>query len=192
LPAYASAKPRNPETPLAHRKCGCRETEPASRPAFSALPERLTIDQVSDTLVTDGKSYRIDASRWPVVVVTRLCEPTDAQLKDSLAALDRLVDARPEKYSLVLDLRRAPTPTPPQRKLLAEHALERAVQTRRYCRGEALVLDSPLIRGLLAASLWLKKRDVPTHAFAELEPALEWAGMLHVESVLAGRISLRP
>jgi hypothetical protein len=147
---------------------------------------------VSDTLVTDGKSYRIDASRWPVVVVTRLCAPTDAQLIDSLAALERLVDARAEKYSLVLDLRRAQTQSLAQRKLVAEHDRARGEQLRRYCRGEALVVDSLVARGLLAASLWLKKPHVPVHTFSELEPALEWAGMLHVESVLMGRISLRP
>jgi hypothetical protein len=147
---------------------------------------------VSDTLITDGKSYRIDASRWPVVMVTRLCEPTDAQLRDSLAALDRLVDARPEKYSLVLDLRRAQTQSVAQRKLVAEHDRSRVAQLQRFCRGEALVVDSLVARGLLAAALWLKKPRVPMQTFAELEEAVEWAGMLHVESVLLGRISLRP
>jgi hypothetical protein len=147
---------------------------------------------VSDTLITDGKSYRIDASRWPVVVVTRLGEEmSDAQLRSSLEALDRLVDGRPEKYSLVLDQRRG-LPGPAQRKLIGEHDLARAAHSRRYCRGVALVVDSLVTRGLLAATLLLRRPHVKTQLFAELEPALEWAGMLHVESVLLGRISLRP
>jgi hypothetical protein len=44
----------------------------------------------------------------------------------------------------------------------------------------------------LLASLLVRRPEVPTQLFSELEPAFEWAGMLHVESVLAGRISLRP
>jgi hypothetical protein len=151
---------------------------------------------VAQFVQTDGKSWRVDATRWPVLIITRLSESIDdAELKRSLQACDAMVDERRTRYSVVLDNRLARNMSPTQRKLIADHMAVREQLTRSLCLGSAFVLDSAVMRGILTAVFWMHKPVVQTKVFAELDGAVQWAGMLHAalrSGRAAGRLSMRP
>jgi len=134
---------------------------------------------------TDDKSWRVDATRWPVLVVQRLSETIeDAALLVALETSAQMIDERGGYYSLVLDNRLARNMSATQRKLIAADMLKHAERTRRLCLGTAFVFDSALMRGILTAVFWLRQPETQTRIFADIDEAVSWAGVLHVDARL--------
>ena len=132
---------------------------------------------------TDGKSWRLDATRWPVIIVQRLSDSIeDAALVTALEVSARMIDERGGRYSLVLDNRLARGMSATQRKLIAADMAKHAERTKRLCLGTAFVFDSALMRGILTAVFWLREPEVETRVFADIEEAVSWAGVLHVNT----------
>lgn len=143
-----------------------------------------------ELVLTDSKTWKVDATRWPVLVISRLsAEISDEAMLASMAASDRIIDERNSVFSVVLDNRLAGGMNAKQRKMIAEHAAKRAEFSKRMCKGTAFVFESPVMRGILTAIFWLRPADVPTRVFADLGEAVQWAGALHTGE---RRVSIRP
>lgn len=137
---------------------------------------------------TDDVSWRVDATRWPVLIVQRLSDSiADAALASALEASARMIDERASRYSLVLDNRLARNMSATQRKLIADDMAKHAERTKRLCLGTAFVFDSALMRGILTAVFWLREPEVETRVFGDIEEAVSWAGLLHVNSSVGSR-----
>jgi hypothetical protein len=122
----------------------------------------------------------ISADRWPVVVITQHVEQlTDEERLSSLAESDRVLTSRPGHYSLVLDNRKAGPVPPRQRKLIAEYMERHALRSRTRCCSTAFVMDSAVMRGVLTAIMWLRKPEIETRVFGELQEAIAWSLRQH-------------
>lgn len=134
----------------------------------------MTPAQPTDTVDLKGK-FEFDYSRWPVFVITQQVEQvTDAERYASLVEADRILDARPGRYCLVLNNCAAGPVPASQRKMIAEHMSEHSARARARCRSTAFVFDSPVMRGVLTAIFWMRKPEVETRVFADVKRAVEW------------------
>lgn len=117
---------------------------------------------------------RYDESRWPLVSV---CLP-QAELNDQEfdAFLDKLdgLFLRMQRFAVLLDARVAPALAPRRRKAVATRA--NAAQERHpgLMVGFAVVLSSPVQRGVFTAIHWLLRRSDNTRAHATLAEAEAW------------------
>jgi hypothetical protein len=125
----------------------------------------------------------ISLERWPVVVIAQqVPQLTDAERLEALAESDRLLSSRTGKYSMVLDNRKAGPVPPTQRKLIADYMEKHAARARMRCLSTAFVMDSTVMRGVLTAIMWIRKPEVETRVFAELDEAIAWSRGLHAAS----------
>jgi hypothetical protein len=131
-------------------------------------------------LETDGESWRIDTTRWPIMIITVLSPSIrDDCLRKSLSVAISMLAERGGPYSLVLDNRLVNYLPAMQRKMIADSMALRAERARSLCRGMALVMVSPLVKGLLTAIFWLRQPVIPTRVFTQLDEALVWAREVH-------------
>lgn len=125
----------------------------------------------------------IDASSWPVVVVTPPAGlVTDAELDEHMLEFRELIEARKQVHAVVIDLRVSSGLTPTQRKRLAK-AMEESEQSK-YCNcAGGLIFSSTIMRGMLTAILWLKQPRHETRIFATRDEAVSW-GQAQVRTYL--------
>jgi hypothetical protein len=126
---------------------------------------------------------RYDESRWPFVVVTMPAE--DVSDRDFATHLDRVSGyfSRGERFGLVIDARDAPPLNAERRRLVAER-IDRDVERHRdQLIGSAVLLSSPIGRGVFKVIMWMTRSSHPMRSFAAVEPALQWLRGL----VVAGR-----
>jgi len=149
-----------------------------------------------DLIVTDHKSYRVDASAWPMVVNRTLAkELSNEQLSAALGAMDRLLNSRKDRFSIVHDYRGFGRFDAVQRKMVIEYGRINTLRTLARCAGIAFVMDSAVLRGLLTAVHWLQPPKTRTKVFADVNAAMRWALALHKPSTLSeteGGESIRP
>jgi hypothetical protein len=117
---------------------------------------------------------RYDESRWPLFSV---CLPqSDLDDGEFGAFLDKLdgLNQRMHRFAVLLDARAAPPLAPKRRKLIAARA--NAAQERHpgLMVGFAVVLSSPVQRGVFTAIHWLLRRSDATRAFATMADAEAW------------------
>jgi hypothetical protein len=109
---------------------------------------------------------RIDAGHWPLLVMEMPERSVpDAAVSDALAHLELLMKQTPRgtKFIQVTDLSRMKQVAPAsQRKYAAEWAARTDPLAVRCRVGGAIVAASPLVRGMLTAVFWLRKRDTPS------------------------------
>jgi hypothetical protein len=117
----------------------------------------------------------IDERRWPLVFATWPAEPLgDAEFEEMVLAMSRFT-RRGEPYAVVHDARRAARPTPRQRAFAATHQQADAEASRRWLRGAALVVSTPLIAGVATAINWITPSPYPQKFFSSIESAEAWA-----------------
>jgi hypothetical protein len=123
-----------------------------------------------------GESLTFDESAWPLVVT--VCPPSLA--RDSAAAIasefERIL-ARKEPFAVIVDT--TPVKSVPDaawRKEIGTWANDPEIRkkTERYNVGSALIMPSPLSRGIYTALGWIWKPASPQHAAATMSDAVLW------------------
>ncbi len=118
-----------------------------------------------------------DDSRWPVVLDTSLGQLADEDLQRYNAArAERL--ARAERHVQVVDGRGGVRMTSRHRKMIDDFDEQNRDAQQRYLAGVAMVMTSPLLRGLLTAIYRLRPSVCPRRACRSLDEATSWAGRL--------------
>jgi hypothetical protein len=115
----------------------------------------------------------VDTERWPLVVYRFANEVTLTQLEAYLARQEELLLRRQPSASLVIveSLRMwEPVVVKRQAAWIRDHQDE----LRRASLGVALVLTSPVARGILKAVLWMQPMPQPHKVCATIEEALDW------------------
>lgn len=116
----------------------------------------------------------IDESRWPLVVMTIVGTPTDAEVDAMLEGSARNL-RRSGRQVGILDLTRADRPPPVQRKKHAAWMNENAELLRARSAGMAFVITSPLVRGILTAIMWIQPLPMEHTVVATYAEAERWA-----------------
>jgi hypothetical protein len=75
---------------------------------------------------------------------------------------------------LLVDNTRLPPLTPMQRRRTADFLREVQPRAAAYFAGAAVVLSSPIQRGILTAVLWIFTPPYPMRAFADVREARGW------------------
>lgn len=115
----------------------------------------------------------IDTSRFPVTVVAFEGVVSDEEFQRYLDQLDVLLERR-EPYVTIVDAR-ATGPAPAiQRKMKADWLARRRPELSRWCLGTAFVIDSPVVRGMLTAILWLSSLPCPNVVVRSRAEAERW------------------
>jgi hypothetical protein len=115
----------------------------------------------------------IDERSWPIVIFTFRGAVTAGELEDYLTASERIL-AKGARYGgivLVADLK--PFDGPLIRRQ-ATWIKEHEPALRKQSVGVALVLDSPMMRGMLRAILWLEPMPQPHAVLASQAEAWAW------------------
>lgn len=117
---------------------------------------------------------RYDESKWPLYRVylpeTALSHPEFLELLDTLDGLY----LRAQHFGVLLDARAAPPLSAKERGLAAERGNNAEARYPGLLVGFAVVLSSPLQRGVFTAIHWLLKRSQTTRAFASTAAAEAW------------------
>lgn len=119
----------------------------------------------------------MDDSRWPIFVITQCVDQlTDPERLASLEMCSRVLTSHgSDLYATVLDNRKAGPLPATQRKMMAEYIERNALRSRSRCVGSAFISDSAVMRAMLTAILWLRKPEVETQVFGDLETGIAWA-----------------
>jgi hypothetical protein len=118
---------------------------------------------------------QIDTEAWPLAVVTfPRGEIVDADFDAYLNELGIWLDAG-DRYATVTDTTQMERPIDArQRARLDDWIDARTSQLRRVSAGNALVVSSTLMRGVLNALYWVKKPPNPHHVVPTLGEAIDW------------------
>jgi hypothetical protein len=127
-------------------------------------------------MVPDRGMFVFDRGAWPLVVLrcpARVEEGSLAPLIDDFEACH----AQGHRFALLVDATAMQNmPSARWRRGLTDWANDPRVlaETRRYSVGTALLIASPLARGVYTALLWLWKPPTPHYAAATMSAAIEW------------------
>jgi hypothetical protein len=115
-----------------------------------------------------------DESRWPLVVITFRGVPTDEEFEAYLEGQTRIVQRR-ERFASLVDARQAGQMPPVQRRIQAEWMQQHHDALRSFALGVSFAIESPIVRGVLTAILWLAPLPQPYYIAATMEDAERWA-----------------
>ena len=126
---------------------------------------------------------RYDDSKWPLFrVYLGPVAMDDNEFATLVDTLDELF-LRKERFGVVIDVRHAPVLSAQRRQTVAEHAKATFEHFPGKCVGIAVVLSSPLQRGVFTALNWFLRGTHPSRVFPTLFDAESW---LAAELVAAG------
>ena len=117
----------------------------------------------------------VDMSAWPIVVLTSTDDMTYEATEEFLKFWEENVMSREERYATIMDLRQSPKMPSRQRKILTDRMKKNKEFKKKYCVGTAMVFDSPAVRSVLIAILWLFSPAHKTQVFKTYEEAMDWA-----------------
>ena len=117
----------------------------------------------------------VDDRHWPVVIFRFPDRITMPELEEYLAKMDRLIERGGRSAGLVLN-QKLMTWEPAILRRQSAWMKANAERLREASLGVALVLSSPLQRGLLKAILWMQPMPQAHHVTADLDDALRWIG----------------
>ena len=115
---------------------------------------------------------RIDVSfgQWPLVVASFIGQPSDAAFAEYLTVLEQNLHdtiARGMKTSVLVDTTLGPLPSAAkQRKMQADWLGEHERILRAGCAGTAFVVQSPVVRSVMTAVMWMHDLPHPHAIFA--------------------------
>lgn len=121
------------------------------------------------------------SSDGDVVVVRFRGRPSDETFTDYLEQYQQIVDANEEYVTLYVTESDARMPSHRHAIRKAKWMKANEEKSRRWCRGLAFVLPSPLMRGFLRAVLQLQPTTVRHQVFRDEESALAWLRELRAE-----------
>ena len=121
-----------------------------------------------------SRRCEFDLTHFPLVIVQAPEAIDEDGVRDMFARFDELYRGH-KRFATIIDS--TPTrglPSPKLRKILAELSQASADRARDWCVGTALVVTSPLVRGLFTAVAWVAPSPTPTVNVATLPEAVDW------------------
>src|SRR5256885_16434994 len=115
----------------------------------------------------------IDEKYWPLVVFRFEGAITMAQLEEYLKRQEDLSARQSQTVALVLTKNLRMWETAVLRRQ-AEWLKQHRDEVARMSLGAALVIESPIVRGMLKALLWLQPMPQPHFVTNSIAPALAW------------------
>jgi hypothetical protein len=121
---------------------------------------------------------RYDEGQWPIVLVTM----PEEELNDTdlLRHIDRMssFSRRGVPFVHIVDMRRAGSLSAQARRLITERMDQDEEAHPGVLVGLAVVLTTPMHRGIFKAITWLSQKSRPSESFSDLEAAMTWARRL--------------
>ena len=115
----------------------------------------------------------VDEHLWPLVIFRFRFRPSMEELEAYLARQDVMLARREPMVSLVLAEEAKLWETPVLRRQ-AEWIKEHEALLRQYSLGVAMVMQSPIVRGMLKAILWIQPMPQPYTVCSTVEEGLRW------------------
>lgn len=112
-----------------------------------------------------------------VLTSTWTGELTEAEVQHAFDRIDQML-AHQRSFAHVVDARFVGKVSAGVRDLGVRRLKGTGAQRRLFVRGEAVVLSSALVRGVLAAMYLLSRPGYPTRTFSDLSTAEKWARSL--------------
>lgn len=122
--------------------------------------------------------FRLSTDNEPVVLIElsgTLSDVELAQMASEVTELLRIQMASHVRAAVVIDFSSASAIAPHQRKTVGEWRRDVRELMRHVCVGMAMVVKTPLIRGVLTAIGWFSPEPVPVVYLNSLEEAIDWA-----------------
>jgi hypothetical protein len=119
--------------------------------------------------------YEIDETRFPVIHVHYRRQHTDEEFEKLLQEYSRLMRERRQQYVLILETHHSSMTPVSQARRQASWMKEVEGPLKKQVRGIALVLPSPVLRGVLKVVLQLQPMPVPYAVFRDAKEAMTWA-----------------
>jgi hypothetical protein len=116
---------------------------------------------------------RLDDSRWPLVVFTAVGSQTEDEFEAYLADCDLLLRRR-EPHGVIFDGRRSTPIGPKLRQRMVAWLSRNDSLLRVYILANAMVMATPLQRGVFRAILWMRPLPFPYSVETTLEGARQF------------------
>lgn len=114
----------------------------------------------------------------PVSCLRPIGHPSDQELAESLQTITELLESElrlRRKSVMIVDMRKAGPLSAPQRRTSSEWMKQNIELYKQCVLGGVFVIDSPIIRGVLTALLWLSPMGMPYEVVGTLDEAVRWA-----------------
>jgi len=115
----------------------------------------------------------IDDRLWPLVIFRFRFRPSMDELERYLARQEEMLARKQPMISLVQAEQAKLWETPVLRRQ-AEWIKEHEALLRQYSLGVAMVMQSPIVRGMLKAILWIQPMPQPYTVCSTVEEGLRW------------------
>ena len=126
-------------------------------------------------MLTKSAVLTYSDARFPLVVFTASGVSDERDSAVLLKSLEKLL-ARRQRYVLIFDGREQKSVSMNELKPLAKFMKENEKALVEWCRGQATLVSSPMIRGALKAFLWLQPMPYPHEVCATYEDAMSHVG----------------
>jgi hypothetical protein len=120
--------------------------------------------------VTDKPAIDVDEALWPLVIFRFNGPRSEADWKGMFSAFAR-IHMRNQRYATINDTRYSALPSAVERALIGKYAKEQAYQTRRYLVSTSMVIENPIMRGVVTAIHWVYQPDYNFSICGTLEEA---------------------
>ena len=130
---------------------------------------------MQNDLLARHEGIRLDTSNWPILVLTPMDNISDQSIQDFMERYFAMVDAKKEHYALIVDLRQKTNMSRKHLKFHADELNKNKEFAEGYNAGTALIVNSPVIRGIMMSVFWLFSPKHPTNDFKTMEQAVSWA-----------------
>lgn len=130
------------------------------------------------TTYTIGVLEIIQLDWAPLTCLRPVGKPSDEELAETLQSITRLLAeqrARESRHIMIIDMRRSAPLSAPQRRTSSEWMKSTMPLVKQVVIGAVFVIDSPIIRGVLTALLWLQPMEQPHGLVGSLDEAVRWA-----------------
>lgn len=113
----------------------------------------------------------------PLTCLRPIGHPSDEELAESLQRITRLIEDEKRaqrKIVMIVDMRKAGALSASQRRVASSWMKENLRAWKQVAIGSAFIIDSPIVRGVLTALLWLQPLDMPHDVVSNLDAAMRW------------------
>ena len=110
---------------------------------------------------------------WPVVVIRAAAyEISDEQFSEAMHNFGDEIKKRQGLYAMVIDTIGSHKLPPSQRRILTDYLKQEEELTKKFCAGQAMVMKSSVVRGIMTAVFWMYKPPYETKVFTNIDEAI--------------------